>query len=264
MAKKVKKKIKKQSTNKNVKKISAKKSAKKSVKKKVVVKKAQKKAVKKITKKKSAKKKTSRKAPAIPKNSPVKKMTRRIIKRKDNNLSPKDLLYFRELLIEKLKEITGDVNHLETESLQKSRLDATGDLSSMPIHMADIGSDNYEQEFALGLMDSERKIVHDIYLALKRIEDGTYGVCEGNEELIPRLRLEGIPWARYCIQCQEMIEKGILSEMEPLEYESEENDSELDNEGFEDLTNSPLLEDDDDEDEQEEDYYGYDVEEEDF
>ena len=88
-------------------------------------------------------------------------------------MKAKELAHFRELLIEKLKEITGDVNHIESGALKTSRQDSAGDLSSMPIHMADIGSDNYEQEFALGLMDSERKIVREIYEALKRIEEKT-------------------------------------------------------------------------------------------
>ncbi len=124
----------------------------------------------------------------------------------------------------------GDVNHIESEALKTSRLDASGDLSSMPIHMADIGSDNYEQEFALGLMDSERKIVREILAALKRIEQRTYGICEGTGEPIPKARLEGIPWTPYCVRHAELIEKGLVSEDEHwYDYESDE-ENELDGE----------------------------------
>jgi DnaK suppressor protein len=123
-------------------------------------------------------------------------------------LTPDQIAHFRTLLLEKLKEITGDVDHLESGSLKSSRGDAAGDLSSMPIHMADIGSDNYEQEFSLGLMNSERKIVREILAALKRIDNGTYGICEGTGEPIPLARLNGIPWTRYCMRYAEMLEKG--------------------------------------------------------
>ncbi len=127
-------------------------------------------------------------------------------------LSKTDLEYFRGLLIDKLGEITGDVGQIESGALKSSRLDASGDLSSMPIHMADIGSDNYEQEFALGLMDGERRIVQEILAALKRVQNGTYGMCEGTGNPIPRVRLEGIPWARYCVEYAQLLEKGLSGE----------------------------------------------------
>ncbi|NIP22430.1 MAG: TraR/DksA family transcriptional regulator [Phycisphaerae bacterium] len=103
---------------------------------------------------------------------------------------------------------------MEDETLKKSRLDASGDLSSMPIHMADIGTDNYEQEFALGLMDSERKLLRETDDALQRIEQGTYGICEGTGKQIPKARLEAQPWARYCIEYARMLEQGLVRERE--------------------------------------------------
>lgn len=127
-------------------------------------------------------------------------------------LSEQDLQHFRTLLIEKLNEITGDVYQIESGALKSSRSDASGDLSSMPIHMADIGSDNYEQEFALGLMDSERKLVGEILAALRRIQNRTYGICEGTGNPIPRQRLEGIPWTRYCLEYAQQLEMGKAAE----------------------------------------------------
>jgi DnaK suppressor protein len=123
-------------------------------------------------------------------------------------LSAADIEHFKELLLQKRREIFQNVFDIEGETLKKSRLDASGDLSSMPIHMADLGTDNYEQEFALGLMDSERKILHEIDDALSRIEEGTYGICEGTGEPIPRARLEAQPWARYCVEYARMLEEG--------------------------------------------------------
>ena len=125
----------------------------------------------------------------------------------------------------------------------------------MPIHMADIGSDNYEQEFSLGLMDSERKIVREIIAALKRIEEGTYGICEGTGQPIPKARLEGIPWTPYCVQYAEMVEKGLASEDDHwYDYESDEaedSDDEMKDDEDEDYI-------DDDEEEKNALFYGID------
>jgi DnaK suppressor protein len=184
------------------------KKVKKTTKKSAVKKAVKKKTVKKTAKKSTAKKKTTSKKKASPKKSVKKKISRT----RKSKLTAKELASFRELLVEKLKEIMGDVNHIESGALKTSRQDSAGDLSSMPIHMADIGSDNYEQEFSLGLMDSERKIVREIYEAIKRIEEGTYGICEGTGEPIPKIRLKGIPWTRYCLKFAELVEKGLAIE----------------------------------------------------
>jgi len=129
-------------------------------------------------------------------------------------LSAADAKHFKELLLEKRREILKNVTEFEDEALRKSRLDATGDLSCMPIHMADLGTDNYEQEFALGLMDSERKLLREIDSALGRIDKKTYGICEGTGKSIPRARLEAQPWARYCVEYARMLEQGLVEEQE--------------------------------------------------
>lgn len=139
------------------------------------------------------------------KKTPKKKATKTRISRP---FSATTVNAFREMLLKKRREITRNVSEIEGEALKKSRLDASGDLSCMPIHMADIGTDNYEQEFALGLMDSERKILLEIDDALQRIEQGVYGICEGTGKRIPKARLKAQPWARYCVEYARMIEEG--------------------------------------------------------
>jgi DnaK suppressor protein len=130
---------------------------------------------------------------------------------KKRHLSAADTERFKQMLLAKRREILTNVSEIEEEALKKSRLDASGDLSSMPIHMADLGTDNYEQEFALGLMDSERKLLREIDDALQRIEDGTYGICEGTGKRIPKARLNAQPWARHCVEYARMLEQGIVS-----------------------------------------------------
>ncbi|MBW8034558.1 MAG: hypothetical protein FVQ79_02525 [Planctomycetes bacterium] len=103
-------------------------------------------------------------------------------------------------------------------------MDDAGDLSSMPIHMADMGTDNFEQEFALGLMDSERKLLEEINDALGRIVDGVYGICSGTGKDIRKARLEANPWARYCIEYATMVEKGQIIEGEKIYDEADDLD----------------------------------------
>ena len=131
---------------------------------------------------------------------------------KKRSLTSANTEHFKQMLLEKRREILINVNEFEDEALKKSRLDAAGDLSSMPIHMADIGTDNYEQEFALGLMDSERKLLKEIDEALDRIEQQTYGICEGTGKPIPKARLEAQPWAKYCVEYARKLEQGLVPE----------------------------------------------------
>ena len=130
--------------------------------------------------------------------------------RKSNGkLSAKDMAYFQMLLLEKRREILRNVTEFRDEALGRSRQDASGDLSAMPMHMADLGTDTYEQEFALNLMDGERKLMAEIDAALGRIEAGTYGICIGTGERIGKPRLEAKPWARYSVEFARMVEEGL-------------------------------------------------------
>jgi RNA polymerase-binding protein DksA len=93
-------------------------------------------------------------------------------------------------------------------ALQKNRTEGAGDLSSMPIHMADLGTDNFEQEFTLSLMETEGGTLKDIEAALERIEEGHYGLCEECGARIPKKRLEAIPYATMCVQCASQSQNG--------------------------------------------------------
>jgi len=143
-----------------------------------------------------------------------------------NKLTPAEIKKFKALLLEKLTEILGNVRSMETEALRRDR----SDLSNMPIHMADLGTDSYEIDNIIGLVDSERKILVEVNDALSRIEDGTYGICEGRGEPIGKPRLKAIPWARYCVACATLLEKGLLAKKKRQDYygtfpdESEDDD----------------------------------------
>jgi RNA polymerase-binding transcription factor DksA len=81
----------------------------------------------------------------------------------------------------------------------------------MPNHMADLGTDNWEQEFNLGLMENQRQDLREIDDALERIANGTYGICLGTGKPITKARLRAKPWAKYCIEYARLRESNGLS-----------------------------------------------------
>jgi DnaK suppressor protein len=192
-------------------KTSAKKTAKKAPPRKAAAKRAGKKpeAARKLPKARPDTKpeiKTAKKAAATVAAPKGPEAVKEAKKEKMPTLSKQDLQYFRNLLLEKRREIIGDVGSMESEAFK-----GDSNLSNMPIHMADVGTDNFEQEFTLGLIESERQILRDIQEALVRIDNGTYGVCLGTGKSIPRLRLEAVPWAKYTIDYSRLLEAGKIT-----------------------------------------------------
>lgn len=115
---------------------------------------------------------------------------------------------FKERLIALRARLRGDVSAMAKAALHKTRSESSGDLSSMPIHMADLGSDNFEQEFTLSLMESEEGTLEQIEAALERVEEGVYGLCLECEAKIPKARLNAIPYTPHCVKCAGKLERG--------------------------------------------------------
>jgi RNA polymerase-binding protein DksA len=114
-------------------------------------------------------------------------------------LSKKELKEFRDLLLIRRKILAGDVSTMENEALKKG---TDSELSALPLHMADLGTDNFEQDITLGLMETESDELQEIQDALDRIKDGTFGLCEGCKKPIPKSRLKAIPYTRLCVECK--------------------------------------------------------------
>ncbi len=117
-----------------------------------------------------------------------------------------ELKVYKQLLLALRARLRGDVSAMADAALKKTRSEANGDLSSMPMHMADIGSDNFEQEFTLSLMETEEDTLSAIETALEKIEDGSYGLCEECEGVISKARLQAIPYTPLCIKCAQKLE----------------------------------------------------------
>ncbi len=119
-----------------------------------------------------------------------------------------DMKVYKERLLTLRSRLRGDVSAMADAALKKSRSEANGDLSSMPIHMADIGSDNFEQEFTLSLMQTEEGTLGQIEVSLERLEEGVYGMCDECGAKIPKTRLNAIPYTTLCVKCAEQQEQG--------------------------------------------------------
>ena len=113
-----------------------------------------------------------------------------------------DLEHFRQLLLERRARILSQVEGMEEEALKAAGQDFSVD------HMADHGSDNFEQDLSLSLVESEHKELQEIGDALQRLDEGVYGLCVGTGEPIGRKRLEAIPYTAYSIEYQRKVEAG--------------------------------------------------------
>ena len=117
-------------------------------------------------------------------------------------LTPKDIAEFQDLLLQKRHEIIGNVTSMEQEALRKDYTD----LSHMPLHMGDVGSDAFETENSLSLVESERKLLAEIDEALARIQDQSYGICLGTGKPIGIPRLRAIPWTKFSVEYARRLE----------------------------------------------------------
>ncbi len=122
-------------------------------------------------------------------------------------LGKKKVDVFRTRLLDLKKKIGKELEEKERETLEKTLKEASGELSSYSIHLADLGSDASERDKEIDILETEERILDRIERALRKIEEGSYGICEDCGKEIPPERLEAIPYALKCRECQEREEK---------------------------------------------------------
>jgi RNA polymerase-binding protein DksA len=120
------------------------------------------------------------------------------------SLDKKKLTYYKKLLMKLKENFVRDINNMSKDP--GSQNGDSGDVSGHVLHMADVATDMYDREFNLGLASSEREVLHKIDLALKRIDEKTFGVCIECKKPIPVARLKALPYAETCLKCQEKLE----------------------------------------------------------
>ena len=118
-----------------------------------------------------------------------------------------ELAQYKRILLDLRKKLVGNVTFMEDEALGKSRQDASGDLSNVPIHMADVGTDNYDRDLTIGLIQNGEEELRAIDEALERIGNKTFGLCEECGKKVSKVRLTALPYVKNCIECQRQEEE---------------------------------------------------------
>jgi len=116
--------------------------------------------------------------------------------------SPRELEYFRNLLLEKRSALFAQVNYLKESTLDTNLNEYSGNHSTYSFHMADQGTDAQEREKAFLFAHREGRFLNHLDRALERIDKGDYGTCVHCGQLISKARLEAVPHARLCIDCK--------------------------------------------------------------
>jgi RNA polymerase-binding transcription factor DksA len=106
---------------------------------------------------------------------------------------------YQENLLDLRDRLLNQMDGLAKESAEQ--------MASYSLHMADSGTDNFDRDFALSLLSSDQDAIYEIEEALRRIQKGTYGVCELTGKNIPRARLDAIPWTRFTVEAQSQLER---------------------------------------------------------
>jgi RNA polymerase-binding transcription factor DksA len=119
-----------------------------------------------------------------------------------------ELEKYRRALLAQANRLQGDLQGVKNEALRKTGGEASGNLSNVPLHLADLGTDNYDQELSLSLLENEEGLLEQTAEALRRIEAGTYGACVECGKAINAERLAALPHTPYCITCANRAERA--------------------------------------------------------
>ncbi|MBI3996557.1 MAG: TraR/DksA C4-type zinc finger protein [Candidatus Omnitrophica bacterium] len=121
-------------------------------------------------------------------------------------LSKDQAKQLRQLLITERAKLAGEIKSIAHDASTSPR-EASGDLSAYTVHMADMAADTYERELSMNIVSSEQEILYQIDDALKRLDDGSFGVCQQCTQPITMSRLKAVPYASLCISCQRVKEQ---------------------------------------------------------
>lgn len=121
---------------------------------------------------------------------------------------PEKFKRYYKLLIDLRQHLTEGIQLHSEETLKRSSKEDSGDLSSYGQHMADAGTDTFDRDFALSLVSSEQEALSEIDAAIKRIRDGSYGICEHTQKPIAKERLLAVPFTRFSAEAQKEIERN--------------------------------------------------------
>lgn len=130
------------------------------------------------------------------------KKEKRCLAKGAKKMSRAELKKYKALLLKEREDMSGNISHIAQNTLNKSQREASGDLSGYSYHMADMATDDYDRDFSLGRVSDEQKVIYLIDEALKRVAEGTYGLCLICGKPIAKKRLKALPYSESCIECQ--------------------------------------------------------------
>jgi len=116
-------------------------------------------------------------------------------------MTPREQKQYRRSLWEMAARLRDDEEGVAGDALRQISGDASGNLSNVPIHLADLATDTFEQEMSASLMTNSRQLQTEVAAALDRIDKGTFGKCAQCDCDISEGRLEALPYTRYCVGC---------------------------------------------------------------
>jgi DnaK suppressor protein len=113
---------------------------------------------------------------------------------------------YRQHLLEKAAQLRNDETGVVGDALRQAGGEASGNLSNVPMHLADFGTDAFEQEMSASLLANARQLRAEIAAALDRMDQGTFGQCQECSRDIGKGRLQAVPYTRYCVDCAQIAE----------------------------------------------------------
>jgi len=122
-------------------------------------------------------------------------------------VSPSEYGVYKEKLQALRKRVGADVTQLRGEALQNTGGEASGSLSNVPHHLADLANREFEEEITLGLVANEQRLLAEVDAALARMDANSYGVCTQCRKGIAKERLRALPYAPLCVDCARKLEK---------------------------------------------------------
>lgn len=157
------------------------------------------------------------------------------MEKRPETFKPEMLEEFKELLLKRRKELIDSEIAEQDESRGSDPYAGRGSVSSVPTHLADLASDSFDQDMRMRMTEHRNRELVDIDYALDRMKDGTYGICEITSKPIEVRRLRVVPWARYSLEGQEILEReGMPGSYNPRPvwreavYEDSDSDTESD------------------------------------
>jgi len=127
-------------------------------------------------------------------------------KRDPIGLRPEEIRNLRKLLLARKAELMDSYSNLEVQARAKGK--EAGELSAVPYHPADLGTDSFETSLSLALLENESSAIREIDAAIERMDQGTYGACDDCGSPIGKARLRALPQATLCRSCKSFEESS--------------------------------------------------------